>query len=39
LLVRGAIVAATEGRVDALPEAREAARQLVEQALARSYKE
>jgi AcrR family transcriptional regulator len=36
LLVRGAIVAATEGRVDAVPEARAAARQLVEQALARS---
>ncbi|MDX6439865.1 MAG: hypothetical protein QOF45_2448 [Gaiellaceae bacterium] len=33
LLVRGAIVAATEGRVNAVPEAREAARQLVERAL------
>lgn len=33
LLVRGAIVAATEGRDDAVQEAREAARQLVGQAL------
>jgi AcrR family transcriptional regulator len=35
LLVRGAIVAATEGRVEAVSEAREAAQQLVEQALPR----
>jgi AcrR family transcriptional regulator len=35
LLVRGAIVAATEGRADAVKEARDAARQLVEQAMPR----
>jgi AcrR family transcriptional regulator len=33
LLMRGAIVAATEGRRDAVQEAREAARQLIDQAL------
>jgi AcrR family transcriptional regulator len=36
LLVRGAIVAATEGRADAVREAREVARQLVEEALPRT---
>ena len=35
LLVRGAIVAATQGRAEAVEDAREAARQLVEQALPR----
>lgn len=34
LLMRGAIVAATEGRLDAVQDAREAARQLVEQGIA-----
>jgi AcrR family transcriptional regulator len=35
LLMRGAIVAATEGRADAVRDAQEAARQLIEQALPR----
>ena len=36
LLIRGAVVAATEGRVDTVREARGAARELVEQALPQS---